>query len=72
MKGNESEKMNSPGKTVRETKGAVGFGCSKEQLAANVIRRTRYNAGGLIYCQRQSSGQRPRETLGFEGLTSRW
>jgi hypothetical protein len=41
--------------------------------AANVIRRTRYDAGGLIYCQRQSSGQRfSIETLGFEGLTSRW
>jgi hypothetical protein len=26
--------------------------------AAVVIRRTRYDTGGLIYCQRQPSGQR--------------
>jgi cell fate regulator YaaT (PSP1 superfamily) len=34
--------------------------CCKAYLgeAANVIRRTRYDAGGLIYCQCQPSGQR--------------
>jgi hypothetical protein len=37
--------------------------------AANMIRRTRSDAGGHS-CQCQSSGQRASETLGFEGLTS--
>jgi hypothetical protein len=63
MKGNESVKMNMKGQTFRKEEGrslVKKQTCCESYLgeAANVIRRTRYDAGGLIYCQRQPSGQR--------------
>jgi hypothetical protein len=71
MKWNKSEKMKR--QTVGRKKtflGDTGVSRHKMKKAANVIRRTRSNAGGHR-CQCQSSGQSSSETLGFEDLTSR-
>jgi hypothetical protein len=82
MKGNESEKMNSSVKTYSSIHSRLWGNANtlfvgrilvldidRNSLAANVIRCTRDDAGGLLYIVNASrAAEVSSETLGFEGL----